>query len=194
MNGNDRRRRRRTKREIQQQGHADVTALLAAADGPHECPSCGHRWSGATTPAEIPPQLPQRSPVDRATRLDQLTPTARRLADEARRYVDAGAFDLWLGPCVVADVVDDRIFVAAPAERVRWISDRFGGVLETCASALAGRPMRVFVFAEPPAIAEVARRLCDLVSTDESTPPATRRPAGGAAETVAEAAEGDADA
>ena len=90
---------------------------------------------------------------------------------------------------IVVDAAGDVIFTAAPEPLAAWIAERFGRLLDAVASALAGRPLVVRVFAETEAIADGARRLDDLVD-DEDAPPPTRRPDGGAAETVDAPPEG----
>ena len=73
--------------------------------------------------------------------------TWSRVQDELRRSVDPGAYDLWLAPLTLRDVDTEApaLVLAAPDERRRWVADRFGRVLRTCASSVLGPGTQVEV-------------------------------------------------
>ena len=74
--------------------------------------------------------------------------TWSRVQAELRRAVDPGAYELWLAPLSLRAIDGSTLVVAAPDERRRWVADRFGRVLTTCAAAVIGPDAHVEVAAE----------------------------------------------
>ena len=63
-------------------------------------------------------------------------------------------FEIWLAPLQPRAVVGDTLIVTAPDEIRRWVADRFGRVLQTCAAAVLGPATTVDVIAPGAAIDE----------------------------------------
>jgi chromosomal replication initiator protein len=74
--------------------------------------------------------------------------TWSRVQAELRRTVDPGAYELWLAPLSLRELDGTTLVVAAPDERRRWVADRFGRVLTSCAAAVIGPDAHVEIAAE----------------------------------------------
>ena len=81
-----------------------------------------------------------------------MTPAAAdtwsRVQAELRRAVDPGAYELWLAPLTLRELAGTTLVVTAPDERRRWVADRFGRVLRSCAATVLGPEADVEVTAE----------------------------------------------
>ena len=64
--------------------------------------------------------------------------TWSRIQSELRQAVDGAAYELWLAPLAPRELDGDVLVLTAPDERRRWVADRFGRVLQTCAAAVLG--------------------------------------------------------
>jgi chromosomal replication initiator protein len=64
--------------------------------------------------------------------------TWSRVQDELRRAVDPGAYELWLAPLALRELDGTSLVLTAPDERRRWVADRFGRVLRSCAATVLG--------------------------------------------------------
>jgi chromosomal replication initiator protein len=80
--------------------------------------------------------------------------TWSRIQSELRRAVDGAAYELWLAPLTPREIDGAVLVLAAPDERRRWVADRFGRVLQTCAAVVLG----------PEAVVEV------VAASDEAAP------------------------
>ena len=69
-------------------------------------------------------------------------PTIR---EQLRRAVDESAWDLWLSALEPRSLDDGTLVVEAPEESRCWIRDRYGRLLDACASAGLGRATNVVV-------------------------------------------------
>ncbi|HEX4345762.1 MAG TPA: chromosomal replication initiator protein DnaA, partial [Solirubrobacteraceae bacterium] len=69
-----------------------------------------------------------------------------------RSAVPDSTFEIWLAPLEARALVDTTLVVAAPDEIRSWISDRFGGLLQSCAAAVLGPQTIVDVVAPDAAI------------------------------------------
>lgn len=134
--------RRRGYRELQ----AD------AARGTVTCPHCNSTFApldggrpAAGLTARMPSDWPQRTPEQRAVRIEVLRPQAERLEVELRRRVGDSTYQLWLAPVRLVDAASDRLYFVAPPEIFEWVAARFLRVIEESAGALAGRPISVVV-------------------------------------------------
>jgi chromosomal replication initiator protein len=77
-----------------------------------------------------------RPPLSAHPELDLAWPQVRA---QLRAAVAEPAFDGWLSPLQPLELTDGVLVLAAPDEaRRRWIADRFGRVLQTCAAAVLG--------------------------------------------------------
>jgi chromosomal replication initiator protein len=81
--------------------------------------------------------------------------TWSRVQQELRRAVDAEAYERWLASLAVRALEGTTLVISAPDDRRRWVSDRFGRVLQACAAAVLGPGAQVDVVAasdeRPPA-------------------------------------------
>jgi len=64
--------------------------------------------------------------------------TWSRVQAELRRAVEPAAYDLWLAPLRLRQIDGQALVLEAPADRRRWVADRFSRVLQTCAAAVVG--------------------------------------------------------
>lgn len=169
---------RRTYRSLQGDGAAEVAAALDRVDGPHQCPECGHVWTGSSAPAAVPPAIAERSPVDVATRHRQLEPTATRLAAALRDALPEVTFGVWIAPLLLDDVIGDVVYIAAPPQIASWAATRYASLVAGAASRLAGRPMTAQIYASAPT-SDATPKLGDLAGPPEGerAPAAARRPA-----------------
>ncbi len=77
-----------------------------------------------------------------ATTLAHSWPTIR---DQLRRAVDESTWDLWLAGLEPRALQDGTLVVEAPESSRGWVRDRYGRLLDACASAGLGRPTTVVV-------------------------------------------------
>lgn len=61
-----------------------------------------------------------------------------RLRDELRRLAGEAQYEIWLAPLTWHSRTETRILLAAPAESLAWIRDRFGPALRTAAERVLG--------------------------------------------------------
>lgn len=69
-------------------------------------------------------------------------PTIR---EQLRRAVDESAWDLWLSTLEPRSLKDGTLVVEAPEQSRGWVRDRYGRLLDACASAGLGRATTVVV-------------------------------------------------
>ncbi len=97
--------------------------------------------------------------------LNQSWPSIR---ERLRGAVDESAWDLWLSALEPRSLVDSTLVVEAPERSRGWVRDRYGRLLDACASAGLGRATTVVVSTPAERPAEEA--------TDEERPaPAPQR-------------------
>ena len=89
-----------------------------------------------------PPIRPSDDPIEEGSFRLPVMPDAAHtwscVQDELRRAVDPGAYELWLAPLALRELSGTSLVVSAPDERRRWIAERFGRVLRSCAAAVLG--------------------------------------------------------
>ncbi|MEJ7783202.1 MAG: hypothetical protein WKF96_00265 [Solirubrobacteraceae bacterium] len=160
--------RKRSYRELQADARSEVDHALERLHGPHHCPSCGHAWTGSSTPPASPPGFPVRDEPALIARAHGLEPTATRLAAALRDALPETLFDVWIAPAVLADSAGDRLLLLAPDHIADWASDRFARVLDRCATDLAGRPLHVTITPGlTQRLADATRSLGSLLSKEE---------------------------
>ena len=71
--------------------------------------------------------------------------TWSRVQGELRRAVEPAAYELWLAPLEFRALDGERLVLAAPDEKRRWVADRFARVLQTCAAVVLGPDVTVDV-------------------------------------------------
>jgi len=64
---------------------------------------------------------------------------------QLRRAVPAGTYELWLQALQAREVGDTTLVISAPDSSARWVAERFGRVLQTCAAAVLGPEVEVEV-------------------------------------------------
>lgn len=143
----------------------ELDAIVARANGPHQCPSCGHEWRGSSAPVPVPVGLPRRTAAERELRLEQLQATSVALATALVAHVGRELFDLWLADLRLTDTAGGVVYVATPSDRIGWLRARFVPVLNEVASTLAGRPMRVVLWA--PRVDVPGWTLGDVIDMEE---------------------------
>src|SRR5690349_13428030 len=79
-------------------------------------------------------------PIDSWSRVDR----------ELRAAVPEAAYRIYLEPLRPIELEGRVLRVAAPASRHRWVIDRFGRVLQTCAAAALGPDIEVMSFRPTP--------------------------------------------
>jgi chromosomal replication initiator protein len=67
----------------------------------------------------------------------------REISTAVRRIVDDSTYDIWLAELAPRALSGDILTLAGPPARQGWVSRRFGGVLQTCATEVVGHPVRV---------------------------------------------------
>ncbi len=60
-----------------------------------------------------------------------------------RRVVGDAAYRHWLAPLRAIELSDNRLVLEAPSHTARWLRDRFGGTIQTCAQLALGRDVTV---------------------------------------------------
>ena len=60
------------------------------------------------------------------------------IQEELRRAVDEGAYELWLAPLRPRRLDGSALVLTAPDERRRWVAERFGRILTSCAATVLG--------------------------------------------------------
>ena len=74
--------------------------------------------------------------------------TWSRIQDQLRRAVDESAYELWLASLRLHRFDGDTLVVSAPDARRRWVAERFGRILQSCAAEVLGPEVTVEVAAE----------------------------------------------
>ena len=74
--------------------------------------------------------------------LPHLWPAIR---EQLRRAVDEPVWDLWLAPLRALDLDGSTLVVEAPATACAWVSQRYGRLLQACATSVVGAPVAVTV-------------------------------------------------
>jgi chromosomal replication initiator protein len=67
----------------------------------------------------------------------------RQVRAELQRVVGESTFEIWLAPVRLRSWEGDVLLLDAPLTTRSWISERFGHVLERCATATVGAPVRI---------------------------------------------------
>ena len=71
---------------------------------------------------------------------------------ELRRIVGESTYEIWIAPIELKDWDGAQLLLQAPAATQTWVSDRFGRILERCASQILGCSVRIaFAGAAAPA-------------------------------------------
>ncbi|MDQ3849546.1 MAG: chromosomal replication initiator protein DnaA [Actinomycetota bacterium] len=86
----------------------------------------------------------------------QLIDDWARIRSELRRAVSESTFELWLASVAPRALVGDTLVLSAPDEIRRWVADRFGRVLQSCAATVLGPQTLVDVVAPDVALADPA--------------------------------------
>jgi chromosomal replication initiator protein len=68
----------------------------------------------------------------------ELDPIWSRVQAQLALVVDEPTYRVWLEPLRALELADDRIVVEAPAHACRWISERFGGVIQAAVQLAIG--------------------------------------------------------
>ena len=87
---------------------------------------------------------------------------------ELRRAVSESAFTTWVEPLRPVELTDDVLVVEAPASRRRWVAERFGCVLQTCAAAVLGPQVTVDVVATGERPAPAPRNRPDAAASSQA--------------------------
>jgi len=69
------------------------------------------------------------------------------IQSELRRAVSDATYQIWFAPLTARDLAGDTLSVAAPDRVARYVADRFGRVLQTCAAAVLGPEVEVEIVA-----------------------------------------------
>ncbi|CAA9479532.1 MAG: Chromosomal replication initiator protein DnaA [uncultured Solirubrobacteraceae bacterium] len=67
------------------------------------------------------------------------------IRDQLRNAVDESTWDLWLSALEARSLDGDTLVLEAPAQSRGWVRDRYGRLLDACATAALGRPITVVV-------------------------------------------------
>jgi chromosomal replication initiator protein len=67
----------------------------------------------------------------------------REICAELRRTVGDSTYEIWLAPLEVRSIDSAVLLLQAPPATRAWVAKRFGRVLESCARAVVGAPLRV---------------------------------------------------
>ncbi len=78
----------------------------------------------------------------------ELTPAWRQFRDELRRAVGETTYDIWLAPLEPRAWDGAQLLLEAPPATQAWVADRFGRLLESCATAAFGAAVTI-AFAKP---------------------------------------------
>ena len=98
--------------------------------------------------------LPLKSVAEQADRRRALARVAMELAVQLAPDVPADPmggierdrYEMWLGPCVLEDITDQAVFVAAPDAIRGWLPARQVRQVKRAASRVLGRPVSRVVF------------------------------------------------
>jgi chromosomal replication initiator protein len=82
----------------------------------------------------------------------------RTIRTELQRLVGASAYDIWLAPVELDSFDGDVLLLRAPAATEKWLTGRFGPVLERCVHQVMGANVRVTFAGAPSAQHETAAR------------------------------------
>ena len=88
------------------------------------------------------------------------------IREQLREAVDESTWDLWLSPLEPRSLVDGTLVLEAPEQSRGWVRDRYGRLLDACASAGLGRATTVVV-------STPAERPADQEETAPAGEPAT---------------------
>ncbi|WP_354699746.1 Chromosomal replication initiator protein DnaA [Paraconexibacter sp. AEG42_29] len=93
---------------------------------------------------------------------------------ELQSTVGLSTYEIWLAPIQPVDLLGEVLHVRVPAELSAWVADRFSGVLDSAATTVLARPVRVQLDAdaEPIAAARDARRTPSRRPAEPSQEPA----------------------
>lgn len=122
-----------------------------AEQGVVTCPRCHEVFVPLDAPGwsiralELPDGFPVLSQQQIDDRVEKLAPETERLLTALRQHVSDSTFLVWLAPLRLVGAAGDTLYALAPAEIVTWVRDRFAGILNETASALASRSVRVVV-------------------------------------------------
>jgi chromosomal replication initiator protein len=75
----------------------------------------------------------------------ELAEVWREMSVELRRVLGDSTYEIWIAPLRVQGFEQRRLLLAAPPATYGWVADRFGRVLESCASAILGTAVQVVV-------------------------------------------------
>ncbi|HZE06673.1 MAG TPA: DnaA/Hda family protein, partial [Solirubrobacteraceae bacterium] len=74
----------------------------------------------------------------------------RTITAELQRLVSPSAYEIWLAPIELESFDGEQLLLRAPKATEKWVTGRFGPVLERCVCQVLGPHVRV-VFAGTPA-------------------------------------------
>jgi chromosomal replication initiator protein len=97
-----------------------------------------------------------------------------RVQAELALSVDEPTYRIWLAPLQALALADGRLTLQAPAQSHGWIRDRFGRLLESCATKVIGPGTLVDLVETDDSSAGVGGR--STASRRRQTPPAQTRP------------------
>src|SRR3712207_731818 len=96
-------------------------------------PSSGR---SAGRPSQLQRLLPRQGAPSRVpVSADVLTHTWPTIREQLRAAVDESAWDLWLAALEPRSLQDGTLVIEAPEDSRDWVRDRYGRLLEACASA-----------------------------------------------------------
>ena len=78
---------------------------------------------------------------------DSLDLPWNRIRAELRSAAPADTWELWLEPLALRELSGDVLVLEAPDRVRRWVSDRYGRLLQSCSAAVLGPDIRVEVLA-----------------------------------------------
>jgi chromosomal replication initiator protein len=96
--------------------------------------------------------------------------TWSRVQEELRRSVDPGEFEMWLSRLEPRALAGATLVVAAPDARRGWVAQRFGRVLQRCATAVLGPEGDIEVVAASAAVALTEDPLAPPVAGPDARP------------------------
>lgn len=126
-------------------------------------------------PPQLPDGLPRRTPGAREERREQLEATANQLVDTA---IAAGVPETGqplLANLRLEDATAATIYASSPL-LAEWTALRYGALLSSAATHLAGHPVTVIIFDRA--------ALGSTLDDQEGAPAPARRPDAGASETL----------
>jgi chromosomal replication initiator protein len=76
---------------------------------------------------------------------EDLSPSWSAFRHHLRSAVDESTWDLWLSALEPRSLAEDNLVVEAPEQSRGWVRDRYGRLLDACATAALGRSVTVVV-------------------------------------------------